>query len=235
MNHSNDTCIGEILYNVFEDGRSHVTSFDFTSDVFATILIIFGISMICLGSFVLEPFIAISGAIGGVAIVYGFTGSEYQDDDDLCTKALAFAVVSSFLGAILMVSVARCALWIIVFFSANAVGHQFCVEVLSRREDRNSFLNVSVVPDWLIISGSSVFVSLLIRKYKTWMRILVTSVLGSICLSTGLKFLSNDRDIPEWVFVISTIVASVIGIFLQNRLFSNTNKGTKKIHNTVQS
>ena len=234
MNHSNDTCVGEVLYNVFDVGRSHVTSFDFTSDLFASVLVVFGVSMVCLGSFVLEPFLATAGAVGGAAIVYGFTGSEYQNNEDLCTKTLAFAGVAALLGAILMVSVSRCALWILVFFSANALGHQFCVEVLAKNESAGSFLNLRVAPDWLIISGSSIFVSVLLNKYKTWLKVIVTSVLGSISLSTGLKFLVNDRDFPEWIFVTFTLIVSVFGIFVQKRLETQKNKKKQISEHTIR-
>lgn len=215
-NTSNATCVGAAIFNVVNDARSNIDNVNVQTKLFSAALLSFGLVMLTLGHQILEPALGTLGAVGGVVLVYGFIGETYEHEIDLCDHALIFAGVSAFCGALLMISMARCAVWMITFFVMSAIGHQFSTSLLGRQSDESSFLELSIYPDWLLILSTSVFMSLLLRKHKKYTDIVITSMAGGMCFSVALRSLFNT--VEDRVSYITSCVLAICGIPIQLRV-----------------
>ena len=216
-------CLGIAVYNAVTATRDHVSSMDSASLSISVCVAVAGLVICFVGYLIIEPCLATSGFLIGVAVAYGFIHDQKQMNIDLCTRGLAYALFSGVVGSILFIAVARCALWIIVFIALMVIGHELADELGTHHiDDQNTFLDVPLFPQWLVIFIVSLTLSFISRRYKKYTYAFTTSAFGAWCTSSGIKSSIAENDVPQWIFSIVVLVLFSFGfatqIYLMKRL-----------------
>jgi len=186
-------------------------------------LILFGTLSSLFGFLFLEPFLFLLGLIGGFSVAAIFQTEQTVVSTDVCTHGLAFAALCGLAVGVLMVSLVRCAAWLLVCLSFSLVVRQV---MLLFPTDEATFLGLPFVPHWIIVVASTLLVSLVARKTERWTRLILTAVLGSLCFIIGVRVCAKDTGLEEWHFDALLLLHLFVGAATQRYL----SKESKKEH-----
>ena len=158
---------------------------------------------------------------------YGFLADqEFRSyvDLDVCTRGLWYALFCGVVGAVLFVSLARCALSALVFFACVAVGQQLASEFGTPTRSE-VLLGVPLVPHWVCIVLGALAVTSLSRSHESATRVLVMASLGAWCVTAGVRsaVVASDGP-PEWVFAVLFVVTFAFGAAAQRTLQARLRK-----------